>query len=209
MADDDADIADLQAWIRGFMLRHALRAAPPIHQHQVGQGQPAPQVTHGHGVPQNGPANQLPVLPTTIAATSTSTTTTPNTTGATRYTPLPDDTSDNYDRYTCDRCNQFFPRRDQLQLHKFNVHNLVEVPQAGPVTRPPRLFGITRTTHHHQTALSTLNGGGLSPSPCRYCRGRNLQCIVNPAVSCNCVECSLNGAGVLCGAAGVKYRPSR
>ena len=126
------------------------------------------------------------------------------------YVPRGQDPSTDHSSFFCDICPSTFARRDILQLHKAQAHDLTEIPylpDSGTIDTPPYLRGVTleKSTVHSRAALRVFEGGALSSSPCHSCESKGFDCIVNPRISSRCSYCAHRDVGVNCGAAGVKY----
>ena len=65
------------------------------------------------------------------------------------YIPMPLDNSADHRTFFCDHCYATFQRRDILQMHKAETHNLTEIgylPVGGAINLPPYLIGVTSNT---------------------------------------------------------------
>lgn len=127
------------------------------------------------------------------------------------YVPRGPDTSADRNNFFCDICPSRYPSRDLLQLHKYQVHDLKEVPRglgSGAFARPPFLNGVTEinASKHSLASLKIWQIGGLSTSACKPCIDRGVECFVDPSGSSRCCYCNYRDQGVYCGAAGVNYR---
>ena len=127
-----------------------------------------------------------------------------------QYIPRAWDTSNDHTAFFCDQCHDVYSQRYLLQLHKANIHGLMEIPylpSSGHIALPDYLAGRSENqmSAHKRSAFRVWQNGGLSTSPCLPCIRRNQFCIVSPGSSIRCALCHNYDNRSYCGAAGIKY----